>query len=367
MNRTIRFILIGLGILVALFAVWYFSNIVVYILLSLVFSLIGRPIVDLLGLIKVGKHEIPKALRAFIALISLWTVFITIFSLLLPLIAGELQSLRNIDINSAIQSLDEPITKVEGFINKYNPGDQNFNIEQYISNKVTEIINATFVTNFISSLAGILENIFIALFCVSFITFFFLKDQSLFSESLLVLVPDKHSESFKNAMTSTRKLLIRYFLGILLQMTGIFTIITFGLTIVGLGFGLSVLIGFIAAVLNIIPYIGPLIASIIGILLAVATHLHLNFYNEMVPLIGWIIVVFAVAKLTDDFFFQPFIFSSSVKAHPLEIFLVILIAGSLAGIPGMILAIPSYTVFRVFAKEFLNKFKVVKKLTSKID
>ena len=64
--------------------------------------------------------------------------------------------------------------------------------------------------------------------------------------------------------------------------------------------------------------------------------------------------------------FQPLIYSSSVNAHPLEIFLVIMIAGSLAGIPGMIIAIPLYTVIRVFAKEFFNKFKVVKKLTKKI-
>jgi predicted PurR-regulated permease PerM len=161
-------------------------------------------------------------------------------------------------------------------------------------------------------------------------------------------------------------MLVRYFLGILLQMTGIFTILTIGLNIVGLGFGLSVLIAFIAAILNIIPYIGPLIGAIIGVLLTIATNLDLNFYIEIVPIIGWVLLVFLITKLTDDIIFQPFIFSSSVKAHPLEIFLVILIAGSLAGIPGMILAIPGYTVLRVFAKEFLNKFKVVKKLTSKI-
>lgn len=60
------------------------------------------------------------------------------------------------------------------------------------------------------------------------------------------------------------------------------------------------------------------------------------------------------------------IFSMSVRAHPLEIFLVILIAGTLAGIPGMILGIPGYTVIRVFAKEFPDQVRIVKKLTSNI-
>jgi predicted PurR-regulated permease PerM len=63
---------------------------------------------------------------------------------------------------------------------------------------------------------------------------------------------------------------------------------------------------------------------------------------------------------------QPFIFSKSVKAHPLEVFLVILVAGTVAGIPGMIFAIPSYTIFRVIAREFLSGFKIIRKLTEKI-
>ena len=63
---------------------------------------------------------------------------------------------------------------------------------------------------------------------------------------------------------------------------------------------------------------------------------------------------------------KPTLYSERVKAHPLEIFLVILIAGSLAGILGMLLAIPSYTVLRVFAKEFFSQFRLVRKLTEKI-
>jgi len=76
------------------------------------------------------------------------------------------------------------------------------------------------------------------------------------------------------------------------------------------------------------------------------------------------VIVIIITQTIDNVVFQPFIFASSVNAHPLEIFIVILAAGSFAGVAGMILAIPSYTVLRVIGKEFFNNFKTIKKLTS---
>ncbi len=81
---------------------------------------------------------------------------------------------------------------------------------------------------------------------------------------------------------------------------------------------------------------------------------------------GYMMLVFCITQLIDNLVFQPFIFGKSVYAHPIEILIVIMMAGSLAGITGMILAIPAYTVLRVFAKEFFNNFRVVQKLTEKI-
>lgn len=67
------------------------------------------------------------------------------------------------------------------------------------------------------------------------------------------------------------------------------------------------------------------------------------------------------------FFIQPYIFSKRVKAHPIEIFLVILIAGTIAGIAGMIIAVPVYTIARIVAKEFLSNHQFVKRLTDDLD
>jgi predicted PurR-regulated permease PerM len=78
-------------------------------------------------------------------------------------------------------------------------------------------------------------------------------------------------------------------------------------------------------------------------------------------------IVFLSVQVIDNVLFQPLIYSSSVKAHPLEIFLVIMAAGSMAGIIGMILAIPVYTIIRVIAAEFFENMKLVKKLTKNLE
>ena len=88
--------------------------------------------------------------------------------------------------------------------------------------------------------------------------------------------------------------------------------------------------------------------------------------SHTLPLLGFMIIVFGSVQIIDNILFQPLIYSSSVKAHPLEIFLVILAAASLAGILGMILAIPVYTILRVIAKEFFDNMKIVKKLTENL-
>ncbi len=367
MNSTFRYILIGLGIILIIFTIWYFIHIVSYILISAVIALIGRPLVELLGRIRIYKIKLPKWFRALTTLLLIWVIFIAFFRIVIPLVVNELNALSTIDSQKVLSSLKEPIAQLENIIEKYElVGENNFTVNQFLSQKAGSILNASFISGIFSYFAGVFGNLFIAFFAISFISFFFLRDERLFAESILSLVPDKYVEAFKHAMNSTRQLLMRYFIGILGQVTGIFTLVTIGLTIIGIDFGLSLLIGLIAAILNVIPYIGPIIGSSIGILIGIATHLELSFYSELMPLIGWMLLVFAIVQLTDNFLFQPLIYSNSVNAHPLEIFLVILIAGSLAGIPGMILAIPAYTVVRVFAKEFFNNFKVVKKLTKNI-
>ena len=109
--------------------------------------------------------------------------------------------------------------------------------------------------------------------------------------------------------------------------------------------------------------IDPIIGIAIGIFIGVVgSTSDLSVFALMLRIAGTILF----AQGVDNFILQPLLYSNRAKAHPLEIFLVILIAGSMAGVLGMLLAIPAYNVIRVFAKEFFYNFRVVQKLTEKI-
>jgi len=364
---TPRSLLVVAGVVLLGLMVWYFSSIVAYILIASVLSLIFRPLVRLLGRIRIGKWQIPVSIRALITLVTIWIVFFSFFRLFIPLVASEAQELSNIDTALVIEAFDNPIQRVEVWYNKMNLGGEGaLSIREELQKGLASVLNIDLITNLIATIASILGNFAWALFATSFITFFLLREDKLIFSYIVTVVPEKKVEAFRHALESIKHLLRRYFVGILLQMTGILTMVTVGMTIVGVGFRHGLVIGLLAAVLNIIPYVGPWIGASLGIILGVATHLDLDFATQLLPLMGYMMLVFVITQLTDNMLFQPVIFGTSVYAHPLEIFIVIMMAGSLAGIVGMILAIPTYTVIRVFAKEFFNNFRVVQKLTEKI-
>ncbi len=367
MSRTAKYILIAIGIALLGFILWYFKSIVAYILISAVLALVGRPIVDLLGKVKVKNIKLPMAIRAFIALLVLWALFLSFFRIFIPLITSQANELSQLDVQAVLTNLEEPITRFDKFVSRFVTADsEHFSVQDYVAEKIVSLVNVATVSNIIGTIASLLGNVAIAALAISFITFFFLKDKKMFTEAIILFVPPKHEQSVRNVLTSIRKLLMRYFIGILIQVTCIILLITLGLTIVGITFQEGMIIGLFVGLMNVIPYVGPIIGIFFGLLLGTVTHLDLSLYSELLPLLGYMALVFVVVQVIDNLVFQPLIYSSSVNAHPMEIFLVILIAGSLAGILGMILAVPTYTVLRVVGKEFFNNFKVVQKLTEKI-
>ncbi|MCP4312250.1 MAG: AI-2E family transporter [Bacteroidetes bacterium] len=364
---TPRTLLVTAGVVLLALLVWRFSSIVAYILVASVLALIARPLVRMLGKIRIGKWQIPVSIRALLTLVSIWVIFFGFFRLFIPLVAIEANELSGIDTELIVREFDEPIQRLEQWIGKLSLVDNDeFTMKEEIQQRLTSIMSIEMITDFLAGVASILGNVAWAIFAISFITFFLLREEKLISGYIITLFPEDKENAFTHALDSIKHLLRRYFAGILLQMTGILTMVTLGMTLIGVGFRHGLVIGLVAAVLNIIPYLGPWIGAALGIILGVATHLDMEFTTQLVPLIGYMMLVFIITQITDNVVFQPFIFGNSVYAHPIEIFIVIMMAGSLAGIVGMILAIPTYTVLRVFAKEFFNNFRVVRKLTEKI-
>jgi len=106
--------------------------------------------------------------------------------------------------------------------------------------------------------------------------------------------------------------------------------------------------------LNLIPYIGPIIGGFIMLFLTMSSNLGQDFQTIILPTTIYVMIGYVFAQLIDNFLSQPLIFSNSVRSHPLEIFLVILISGVLFGVTGMIVAIPTYTAIKVILKAFLS-------------
>jgi len=366
MDRKIRYIIGIIGIILLVYGIWYFRSLVAYLLIAAAISIIGQPIMHLLEKIKIGRFRLNKGISAFVSLMSLWFILILFFRIFIPLIINEASLLSSIDVNMLYLKLEKPLNEIFALLQKTGFFHTEASFESYLTTKLISVLNTSYLSNIAGSLTSVFGNLVIAFFAISFISFFFLKDSSLFSNGILLLVPDKHVHEVKNILISIRHLLSRYIIGIILEVILIMLLITVGLCLVGIAFQHAIICGLVSGVLNVIPYVGPWIGAAFSLIIGIATNIQLPFQSNLLPLIGFMVLVFATVQTIDNILFQPLIYSSSVNAHPLEIFLVIMMAGSMAGVGGMILAIPSYTVIRVIAKEFLSSFKVVQKITKNI-
>jgi len=367
MKTIFRNILIFLVVLLLLAAAWYFRNIVVYILVSGVLSIMGRPLVDVFCRIRIRKWSLPRWTGALMTMLIIWGVIVLFFIVFIPLITSQVNYYSTIDSSKIVQLVETPINKIQNLIRSLSSNlAAELSIKDYFTSKVSEILSINMIQDFLGSVISTVGNLLIAIFSISFITFFFLKDQHLFFEAILMWVPDKYTGNFSRALYSVKNLLTRYFIGILIQSTCIMIMIDVGMTIVGIDFQQALVMGLIVGILNVIPYVGPWLGFFIAVTMGVAANITQDFSTVVSPLVFYMSLVIVITQITDNILFQPIIFSNSVRAHPLEIFIVVLAAGFAAGIPGMILGIPTYTVLRVFAREFFYNFKAVQKITSSL-
>ncbi len=360
--KTLSFVLL-LAVLVYL--LWNLQTLIIYVLISGILSVIANPLVSYLDTLRYKKLYIPRGISALLALILIWGVIIGIMSVVIPVISAEVSVLSNLDYDKIWVKLKGPISNFDAQLQDYGilsgEGAQSVDV---LKGRLRDVLNVSDIAVIFSSVLNGLGNVFIAFFSISFISFFFIKEKGLFGEILFALIPERYKEESKIVTRKSKQLLSRYFLGVLLQISIIFFLLLGTLAL--LGIKNAFLIAIFAAIINIIPYIGPFIGAFVGIMIAITTGIDTTPINELLPLAGIVSVVFLVIQLLDNIVFQPLIFSNSVHAHPLEIFLVISIAGTLGGITSMILAIPLYTVIRIIAKEFLSEFKIVQDLTDNL-
>jgi len=356
MKLNFRNIVFATGILFLLLLLWNFPKIFIYIFISVFFSIIGNPIVRELNKIRIKKVKIPKGISAIIALLVIWLVFAGILKFVIPFIFSFAKDLSKVNVNDFVDNYKPLIENLKSMLVSFNIYDNADNFNTFVTDKLLHFLNFANISNIVKIVLSLIGNIFVAIFSISFISFFFLKDENLFPNTLFLLIPKEYHKNFNRILLSVRKNLIRYFLGIIIEVLLVATLVTVGMLIVGFEFKYAIILGLIAGTLNIIPYIGPLLGALIGIIIALFLNINISVFSDILPLFGFMGIVYLSVQLLDNILFQPLIYSNSINAHPLEIFLVIMFAGSFGGILAMALAIPVYTVIRVVVKEFIVNF-----------
>ena len=348
-------------LLAVLAFVYFFTKILIYLVLATVLALIGAPIVSLLTRIKIGKLRINQSMAALFTLCFFFLVIYIIGVNFLPPFINQITFLTSTNLHDVVSHISFYYPSLKHTLNSFGTEKQ---IMDGVSEQMNHFINLKNIGFIVNNTISYFTSILGGLFSILFITFFFLKDERLVVKFILLITPSEYDNEMKDILRTSKKMLSQYFVGLFVDMI----FVTFLVSGLMWFFGIknAIVIGCLAGVMNVIPYIGPIITLFLAVFLGISGCIQYNEYEMITSTVSEIIVILIGTNLLDTILIQPMIFSNTVKAHPLEIFLVILMAGILGGILGMVVAIPCYTLLRIIAKEFLDHFKFFKKLTEKI-
>ncbi|UAM96663.1 AI-2E family transporter [Polaribacter litorisediminis] len=353
-NGILRAIAIIIGVLLLLFFLYKVQSVIVYIIIAAILSLIGRPFILFLR----NKLKFPNSLAVVTTMLFMLSLLTGLVVLFIPLVVEQGRNLSLLEVDVLQANIQEIFKQAI----------------HYFSSKgidvLKEVENINFaspfetIPNLFNSIIAALGYLSIGVFSVLFISFFMMKDSGILKQAVLTLIPDNTESRFSHSLEIINTLLSQYFLGLILQISILFVLYT----IILLSFDISnaVVIAFLCALLNLIPYVGPIIGAILVFCLSMISNIGLNFQSEILPTSLWILFFYSLAQIVDNFISQPIIFSKTTKSQPLEIFLIIIIGGLLFGVIGMMTAVPIYTALKVILKEFLADNKIVKSLTKNI-
>lgn len=352
-NGIVRALLTVVVSALVLLFFYQIQSVIIYLVVSSILTLIGYPISDFFKRRLKFNHLFATIATLFIFILLIFG-FIMMF---IPLILSQGQNLSLLNTAEIEKNITQLAHQIAVFLESHQIDSSQMLKEANITSK----INFNIIPNFLNAILGTISSFGMGLASVLFITFFFLKDRSMFLRGAKKLIPNSHEVQVLHSLEKINHLLSRYFIGLLLQLFIVF--ILYLIVLVIFGIPNAFVIAFLCAILNIIPYIGPLIASVLAAILTMISNLGSDFQSDILPTTIYVLIGFWIVQIIDNNLSQPIIFSKSVSSHPLEIFLVILIAGFLFGILGMIVAVPLYTIMKVIGKEFFPENKIIQLLT----
>ncbi len=343
---------------------WYFRNVLIYIVLAIVVSLLSHPLARFLGKVRIKNRYVPDWLSSLLSILCVLGGFILIVTQVIPVVTGII---KEASFFSNLSLFDGTIADtVNGWAISIFPSlGKDFDAISVLLDYLKGTFSDISITGILGSMASAMVNLVIGLFSVVFISFFLVKDPKLVAKVAAALVPDRIEESVMEAIGDIEHLLSRYFVGLTLEMIAVAFFNFLGLWLIArIGPTYALGIAFIAGILNILPYVGPLIGEVLGVALCLVLKYGAGIGLD-VNIMVFAVIVFAImlsVQFIDNFVLQPIIYSTSIQSTPLEIFIVLLVSGHVGGILGMLAAIPIYTVIRVVAGRFFYNHKAVRRL-----
>lgn len=335
-ERVVKFVIAVIFLVAAGALLWYFSLLVLYLIVGLVIAYLMKPLVDRIQ--GFGVRRVPAIFLCFVLAFGVVSVLITS---LVPFFGTQISEVTQ---QITEEKVDQWAISIETQLRQRIPAIGEGTVIEGVRRISSTLFQEQQFTQLVESLLGVFTDIFYAILVIPFVAFFFLRDSTKISSNILRMVPNKYFEVTLSIIEKIETNLGRYLRGLLLQCTYVAIVASVLLSFTDLNYALVV--GIFTGVANSIPYFGPFMGLIAGSLVAIAQTGDFS-------LIPGILIAMGITQMVDNILIQPLIFSKAAQTHPLVILFVVLIGAQLAGIFGMLIAIPLTTTVLVTIEQVL--------------
>ena len=337
-KRGLKFILVVVLFYLIFMLTPYIKSLLFSLGISFIISFLLCPLADTME-----NHGLNRTAAVILIFLIFITAIVLGVQFLIPSISQEVKSISEFIQNENAESI---INKLQIILAERFPALQKPEIAEKVSTKLHNIL--TILIQKSSNIILSVLSSFMLIITIPFITFFFLKDGRRIKKYIIQLVPNRYFEMSLNLIYKSNQKLGAYIRGQLLVSFVIGSLSVLALYLLNIPY--FFIIGIVAGLANMIPYFGPWVGATPGVIIA---FIETGSTGTMVS----VIVAFALIQLIDNVLVSPLIVSRSVQIHPLLVILVLLTGSSLAGILGMLVAVPVFAVIQVVIKEIVWSFK----------
>lgn len=358
-QKALRYFYIVVIAAIALAIMGYFHVIFQYLLVAFLLTYLLHPLVDYISEIHIYSKKIGRSVAIFISFTLILSFLASLFLLLIPIITHQLENFNKVNSKELVKLIEQPLVEVERFAIRNKLTRQKGFLIDFVEKKINSFVTSDQIQKIATELATTTLDVLLYILIVPIISFFMLHDSRKIKRNLLNVIPNRYFEIVINAINKSELLLRRYLYGLFIQSLSV-TFMSFILcTIFGLRDALIIAIFF--GIFNVIPYLGMIITGIFALLLNVGSQITEIVAHQDTRLLNIIllkvVLSIGIVHFIDANITQPLIFSKSVNAHPLEIFIVILAGAFVAGIVGMAACIPTYMIGKILIKEFFWAYR----------